>query len=127
MASMVWLLAGDGFDDLGRSFRVSHRSKNLFCFGPVLIKQFEALSKLVGLGSLSRIPLQSQADSSYLKTDLQAGICAADGDQCCLSSGDSHLCVSAGLCTARATALFDVSPIWQVTKQLWVFEPCILV
>lgn len=52
-------LAGHGFDDLGRSFLISHRSKNLFHSGPGLIKHFEALSKLVGRRSLSGIPLQS--------------------------------------------------------------------
>ena len=121
------VLAGDGFDGLGRSFHLSHRSKNLFRFGPGLIKPSEALGKLVGAGSLFCNPVQSQADSSCLRAELQAGIRAADGDQRCFSSGDRHLCMPAGWCTARETALLDVIPVWQVIEQLWVFEAYMLV
>lgn len=95
MVSMAWLpvLAGDGFDDLGRSFHIGHRSKILFWFGHGLIEHFEALGKLVAMGSLSHIPLQSQAESSCLEADLQAGVCTADSDQYCLSRRDSQLCM----------------------------------
>ncbi|KAJ7417916.1 hypothetical protein WISP_62173 [Willisornis vidua] len=53
----------DGFDELGRSFHISHRSKSLVWFGPGLIEHFETLIKL-GY-RVSHTPLKSQAGPDY--------------------------------------------------------------
>lgn len=54
------------FDDLKRSFCISHRSKNL---GSELFTPSDALGQLVGTGTLSCVPVKWQADSSYLQAD----------------------------------------------------------
>jgi len=71
-----WLVlpgaTGKGSDDLGRSFCISHGSRN---FGSELFTPSDALGQLVDTGTLSCVAVKLQADSSYLQADLQVDVC----------------------------------------------------
>lgn len=125
MASVTQLpvLAGGGFDDRGRSFHISHRSKDLFYFGSGSFKHLEAFGKLLGMGSLSRIPLQSQTDSrqwSVLFTQWRQSTLHVNWPPHCW--GDSPGLQHSSLARYKALQFGKVQSNFG-----WVFEPCILV